>query len=64
MAQTVKNPPAMWESWVQFLHWEDPLLKGTTTLSSILAWRIPWTEEPQQASLCSPGGCKESDMTE
>ena len=32
--------------WVQFLGWEDPLEEGTTTLSSILAWRIPWTEEP------------------
>ena len=42
----VKNPPAMWETWVQSLGWADPLEKGTTTHSSILAWRIPWTEEP------------------
>ena len=46
MAQTVKNPPAMWETWVQFLGWEDPLEKGMVTHSSILVWRIPWTEEP------------------
>ena len=43
MAQQVKNPPAMQETWVQSLGWEDPLEKGTTTHSSILAWRIPWT---------------------
>jgi len=42
-AQLVKNPPAMWETWVQFLCWEEPLEKGTATHSSILAWRIPWT---------------------
>ena len=46
MAQTVKNPPAKRETWVQSLSWEDPLEKGTATHSSILAWRIPWTEEP------------------
>ena len=46
MAQKVKNPPAIRESWVQSLGWEDPLEKGTATYSSILAWRIPWTEEP------------------
>ena len=45
MAQTVKNPPAMWETWVQFLSWEDPLEEGMATHSSILAWRIPWAEE-------------------
>ena len=43
MAQLVKNPPAMWEIWVPFLGWEDPLEKGKATHSSILAWRIPWT---------------------
>ena len=42
----VNNPPAMWETWVQFLGWEDTLEKGMATHSSILAWRIPWTEEP------------------
>ena len=46
MAQMVKNLPAIQETWVQSLGWEDPLEKGTTTHSSILAWRIPWTEEP------------------
>jgi len=42
----VKNPPAMREAWVGSLGWEDPLEKGRATHSSILAWRIPWTEEP------------------
>jgi len=42
VAQLVKNPPAMWETWVQSLQWEDPLEKGQATNSSILAWRIPW----------------------
>ena len=45
MAQMVKNPPAMWETWVLSLGWEDPLEKEMATHSSILAWRIPWTEE-------------------
>ena len=45
MAQTVKNPPTMQETWVQSLGWEDPLGKGMATLSSILTWRIPRTEE-------------------
>ena len=43
VAQLVKNPPAMWETWVQSLGWEDPLEKGKATHSSILAWKIPWT---------------------
>ena len=46
VAQTVMNPPAMQESWVQSLGWEDPLEEGMATHSSILVWRIPWTEEP------------------
>ena len=46
VAQTVRNLPAMWETQVQSLGWEDPLEKGMTTHSSITAWRIPWTEEP------------------
>ena len=46
MAQKVKNPPAMQETGVRSLGWEDPLEKGMATHSSILAWRIPWTEEP------------------
>ena len=45
MAQGVKNLPAMQEPWVQSLSQEDPLEKGMATHSSILAWRIPWTEE-------------------
>ena len=48
MAQTVKNPPAMQETLVQSLSWEDPLEEGMATHSSILAWRIPWTEEPSR----------------
>ena len=43
VVQTVKNPPAMWESWVQSPGLEDLLEKGTATHSSILAWRVPWT---------------------
>jgi len=57
MAQLVKNPPALWETWVQSLDWEDPLEKRKATHSSILSWRIPWT-------VYSPLGCKESDTTE
>ena len=54
VAQLAKNPPAVWETWVQFLGWEDPLEKGTAIHSSILAWKI----------LYSPWGHKESDTTE
>ena len=46
VAQMVKNVPEMQETWVQFLDQEEPLEKGMATHSSILAWRIPWTEEP------------------
>ena len=46
VAQMVKNPPAVWEACVRSLGWEDPLEKGKATYSSVLAWRIPWTEEP------------------
>ena len=46
VAQMVKNRPAMRETLARFLDWEDPLQNGTATHSSILAWRIPWTEEP------------------
>ena len=46
VTQTVKNPSAMQETWVPSLGCEDPLEKGMTTHSSVLAWRIPWTEEP------------------
>ena len=46
VAQMVKNLPAMHETWVRFLGWEDPLEEGMATHSSILAWRIRWTEEP------------------
>ena len=46
VAQTVKNPPVVWETWVQSLGWEDPLEEGMATHPSILAWRIHITEEP------------------
>ena len=44
VAQLVQNPPAMWETWVRFLGWEDPLEKGKATHSSMLVWRIPWMD--------------------
>ena len=62
MAQTVKNVPAMKETWVQSLGQEDPLVKEMATQSSILTWRIPWTEEPGR--LYSPWGHKGLDMIE
>ena len=46
VAQRLKHLPAMQETWVRSLSWEDPLEKEMATHSSILAWRIPWTEEP------------------
>ena len=46
VAQSVQNLPAMQETHVQFLGWEDPLEREMATHSSVLAWRIPWTEEP------------------
>ena len=62
VAQMVKNLPAMQDSWVQSPGWNDPLEKEMATRPSILAWRIPWTEEPGR--LHSPWGCKETDTTE
>ena len=62
VAQTVKNLPAMQETWVLSLGWKDPLEKAMATHSSILAWRIPWTEETD--GLYSPWGCKQLDTTE
>ena len=56
----VKNLLALWQTWVQFLGQEDPLEKGLTTHTSILAWRIPWTEEPSGLQSID---CKELDMT-
>ena len=46
MGERLKRLPAMWETWVQSLGWEDPLEKEVATHCSVLAWRIPWTEEP------------------
>ena len=61
MAQTVKNLPAVQETWVQSLSWEEPLEKEVATQSVILSWEFPWTEESGQLSLW---GRKESDATE
>ena len=61
VAQMVKRLPIMWETWVHSLGWEDLLEKEMATHSSILAWKIPWTEEPVGYS---PWGRKESDTTE
>ena len=61
VVQRIKRLPAMWETWVQSLGWEDPLEKEMATHSSILAWRIPWTEE---LGGLQPTGRKESDTTE
>ena len=60
VVQLVKNPPAMQETWVRFLGWENPLVKEMATHSSILAWRILWTEE--SGGLQSMGS-QESDTT-
>ena len=57
----VKNLPAMQETWVRSLGWEDPLGKGKVTHSSIFAWRIPWTEQPGKLQSI---GLQESDTTE
>ena len=61
VAQTVKNLPVMQETWVRSLDWEDPLEEEMATHSSILAWRILWTEEP--GGLQSMGS-QQSDVTE
>ena len=58
----VKNLPVMRETQVRLLGWNDPLEKAKATHSSILAWRMPWTEESLAGY--SPWSCKESDMTE
>ena len=46
VAQMVKRLSTMWETWVQFLGWEDPLEKEMAVHSSTISWKIPWTEEP------------------
>ena len=61
VAQTVKNLPGMQETWVQSLGWEDTLEKGVAAHSSVLAWRIPWAEEPGGLQCV---GCKEPDTPE
>ena len=62
VTQMVKNLPAMWETWVWSLGWEDSLEKGMATYSSVLAWRILWTEELGRGYISR--GHKELDMTE
>ena len=61
VAQLVKNPPAMWETWVQSPGWEDPLEEGMATYSSILAWRTPMNREAWQVAV---HWVTESDMTD
>ena len=58
----LKKLPAMQETWIQSLHLEDPLEKGTANHSCILAWRISWSEESSR--LFGPWGHKKLDMTE
>ena len=60
IAQLVNHLPAMQETWVQYLGWEDPLEKEMATHSSIFAWKIPWTEDPGRLQST---GLQESDMT-
>ena len=60
VAQRLKHLPAMWETWVRSLGWEDPLEKEMAAYSSILAWRIPWREQPGRLQST---GYKESDIT-
>ena len=60
----VKNPPAMQQTWVQSLGWEDPLEEGMAAHSRILAWRIPVDRGQRSLMGYSPWVCKESDMTE
>ena len=62
VVKAVKNPPSMQETQILSLGWEDLLEKGMASHSSILVWRILWTEEP--GGLYSPWDRKESDMTE
>ena len=64
VAQTVKNLPAIQETWVLSLSWEDSLEKGMATHSSILVWEILWTEEPGELQSMGSQRVKESDMTE
>ena len=61
MAQSVKNPPAMQDTWVQSMGWEDPLEEELATHSSILAWEMPWTEEPGGLQFTGP---QKSETTE
>jgi len=62
VTQSVKNPPAVQETQIPSLGWEDPMEKGTATHSSILAWRIPMDRGAQWVTIY--GGLKESDTTE
>ena len=61
VAQMVKNPPAMWETWFPSLHWEDPLEQGLSTQCSVLAWRTPADRGAWRGAV---HGVTELDMTE
>ena len=63
VVQTVKNLPAIWETWVQSLGWEDPLEEGMANHSSILSWRIPMDKGAWRATEVTKGS-HESDTTE
>jgi len=63
VAQLVKNPPAMCKTWIQSLGWEDPSEKGMAIHSSILAWRIPCTEEPGRLQSMGLQRIRLSDFT-
>ena len=60
-SSSIRNLPAIQETWVQFLGWEDHLEMEVATHSSILAWKIPWTEEPGRLQSV---GSQESDMVQ
>ena len=63
VAQTVRNPPPVREAWVQSLGWQDLLEEGMATHSSILAWKIPWTEEPGRLQSMGPQRVRHNGAT-
>ena len=63
VTQMVKNPPAMQQNWVRSLGWEDPLEESMLNHSSILAWKIPWTEEPGRLQSMGSQGVRHNGAT-